>query len=131
MDSQSPAAKSSRTIAVPEELPVLPLENIVIYPYMVVPLQVSGEHSIQLIDEAVQRDKLLALVAQKVPQKDEFDYDNLYRVGTAALILKMVKVPDGTAMILESCLFTARSSGWGGGIKSSVYGQGLRCVGGT
>ena len=111
MDSQSSSTERPRPAALPEQLPVLPLENIVIYPYMVVPLQVSGEHSVQLIDEVVQRDKLLALVAQKTPQKDEFDYDNLHRVGTAATILKMVKVPDGTAMILVQGMSRVRLLG--------------------
>ncbi len=79
---------------------MLPLENIVIYPFMVAPLQVTGDQSIKLIDDVIQGDKILGLVAQRVPSGDEFDYSNIYTIGTAATVLKMARVPDGSVMIL-------------------------------
>jgi ATP-dependent Lon protease len=85
---------------IPKKLPLLPLENIVIYPFMVAPLQVTGDQSIKLIDDVIQGDKILGLVAQRVPSGDEFDYSNIYTIGTAATVLKMARVPDGSVMIL-------------------------------
>jgi ATP-dependent Lon protease len=92
--------EKKEAIVIPNKIPVLPLENIVVYPSMVVPLQVTGEQSLQLIDDILQHDKILALAAQREPSGDEFDFENLYPVATAASILKMAKVPDGSAMIL-------------------------------
>lgn len=93
---------------IPQQVPVLPLENIVIYPYMVAPLQVTGEESLRLVDAVVHGDKILALVAQKKSPADEFDFENLFKIGTVATILKMAKVPDGSAMILVQGLSRIR-----------------------
>jgi len=99
---------SVAAIPASSRLPILPLENIVIYPFMVAPLQVTGEESMQLIDDVIQGDKLLGLVAQRSPAGNEFDYNNLYKVGTAATLLKMAKVPDGSAMVLVQGVYRVR-----------------------
>jgi ATP-dependent Lon protease len=100
-EEQASQKLSTAEAEVPKELPVLPLENVVVYPFMVTPLQVSGEQSLQLIADVIEKERILALVAQRNPEEeDEFDPDNLYRIGTAASIIKMAKIPDGSAMIL-------------------------------
>ncbi|MBM4031678.1 MAG: endopeptidase La [Planctomycetes bacterium] len=87
--------------AMPRELPVLPLMNTVIYPNMVAPLLVQRQKSLRCIDEAALREpKVIGLFAQKAPTDDEPSADSLYRVGTAGLLLQMLKMPDGGARII-------------------------------
>ncbi|MBM4042254.1 MAG: endopeptidase La [Planctomycetes bacterium] len=86
---------------VPAELPVLPLMNTVVYPNMVAPLLVQRQRSLRCVDEAALREpKVIGLFAQKEPGDDEPAADSLYRVGTAGLLLQMLKMPDGGARII-------------------------------
>jgi ATP-dependent Lon protease len=87
-------------LRIPEILPVLPLENIVFYPSMMAPLQVTGKSSITMINEALSGEKILALVAQSTEDVEEPTFSDLYRFGTAAVILKMLTAPDGSVMVL-------------------------------
>ena len=82
------------------ELPVLPLRDVVVYPHMVIPLFVGREKSIQALEEAMQRDKQILLVAQRSASEDEPKMDHLFHTGTVATILQMLKLPDGTVKIL-------------------------------
>ncbi len=83
-----------------ETLPMLPLRDVVVYPQLVIPLFVGREKSIQAIENANNRDKRIFLVAQKNANKDEPNIKDLYRVGTIATILQMLKLPDGTVKVL-------------------------------
>jgi len=91
---------SQPTVTIPDVLPVLPLENIVFYPSMIAPLQVTGKSSITMINDALAGDKILALVAQSGEGVEEPTFSDLYRYGTAAVILKMLKAPDDSIMVL-------------------------------
>ncbi len=82
------------------ELPVLPLRDVVVYPHMVIPLFVGREKSIQALEEAMQRDKQILLVAQRSASEDEPKMDHLFHTGTVATILQMLKLPDGTVKVL-------------------------------
>ena len=82
------------------ELPLLPLRDVVVYPHMVIPLFVGREKSIAALEEAMKGDKQILLVAQKNPGDDDPDQDALYQVGTAATILQLLKLPDGTVKVL-------------------------------
>jgi len=84
---------------IPEELPVLPLREIVIFPNLVAPLPVPRYLS-KLIDETLARDKLLCVVTQKNPEVEEPQPKDLYKVGTAVFITKMFRFPDGTIRLL-------------------------------
>jgi ATP-dependent Lon protease len=81
-------------------MPVLPLRDVVVYPYMVIPLFVGREKSIQALEKAMDADKQILLVAQKNASQDEPDTDDLYRIGTIANILQLLKLPDGTIKVL-------------------------------
>ncbi len=81
-------------------LPILPVENIVIFPFLAVPLTATDDKSVKLIDEVVTKDKLLAAFTVIDPQKDPHNPDNIHKVGVMAVILKMLKIPDGTVKIL-------------------------------
>ncbi|MFO1509920.1 MAG: endopeptidase La [Steroidobacteraceae bacterium] len=83
-----------------ENLPVLPLRDVVVYPHMVIPLFVGREKSIQALDVAMKADKRIMLVAQKQADVDDPKADDLYRIGTVATILQLLKLPDGTVKVL-------------------------------
>lgn len=82
------------------EIPVLALRDVVVYPQMVIPLFVGREKSIRCLDIAMESDKQVFLVAQKDASVDEPTEDDVYRTGTVATILQMLKLPDGTVKVL-------------------------------
>ena len=83
-----------------ENVPVLPLRDVVVYPHMVIPLFVGREKSIQALDAAMKADKRILLIAQKQADVDDPRIDDLYRIGTVATILQLLKLPDGTVKVL-------------------------------
>ena len=87
-------------IEVPNELPVLPLKETVVFPQSMTPLAIGQERSIKLIEDAVDGERLVALVTVKNPEAEQPGWDDLYEIGTAAVIHKMIRVPDGTMRIL-------------------------------
>src|SRR3954453_14891671 len=96
---------------IPSELPVLPLRDIVIYPFMIVPLFVSRDRSIKAIEEALTDNRMILLVSQKDVNKEEPKQEDLYEVGTVAIIMRMLKLPDGRIRILIQGLSRARIDG--------------------
>src|SRR5665213_1298274 len=84
----------------PTTLPVLPLKETVVFPESMTPLAIGQERSIKLIDDVVGGDRLLALVTVRNPEAEGPGWDDLYEVGTAAVVHKMMGVPDGTLRIL-------------------------------
>jgi ATP-dependent Lon protease len=84
----------------PATLPVLPLKETVVFPESMTPLAIGQERSITLIDDVVGGDRLLALVTVRDEAADVPDWDHLYGIGTAAVVHKMIRVPDGTLRIL-------------------------------
>ena len=84
----------------PAALPVLPLKETVVYPDSMTPLAIGQERSIRLIDDVVGGDRLLALVTVREGDAETPGWDDLYEVGTAAVVHKMIRVPDGTLRIL-------------------------------
>jgi len=82
------------------ELPLLPLRDVVVYPHMVTPLFVGREKSIEALEKAMSADKQVLLVAQKNPALDDPKAEDLYDVGTIASILQLLKLPDGTVKVL-------------------------------
>ena len=81
-------------------VPILPLRDVVVYPHMVIPLFVGREKSILALDEAMDSGKQILLVAQKQADVDEPELDDIYRIGTLATILQLLKLPDGTVKVL-------------------------------
>ena len=87
-------------LELPDELPVLPLKETVVFPQSMTPLAIGQERSVQLVDDVLEGERMLALVTVKNPDVEEPGWDDLYRVGTVAVVHKMIKVPDGTLRIL-------------------------------
>jgi ATP-dependent Lon protease len=86
----------------PKELPILPLRNTVLFPGVVIPITVGRDKSVRLIKEAYKRDKIIGVVSQKDANNDDPNIDDLYSIGTEALIIRMLRMPDGnTTAILQ------------------------------
>ena len=93
---------------IPSELPVLPLRDIVIYPFMIVPLFVSRDRSIRAVEQSLSENRMILLVSQKDVNKEEPKQEDLYEVGTVAIIMRMLKLPDGRIRILIQGLSRCR-----------------------
>jgi ATP-dependent Lon protease len=85
---------------VPEELPILPLRDTVVFPNIVTPLVVAREKSVDLINDVISGKRLLGLVSQKKAEVEEPGPKDIYKFGTAAIILRMLKFPDGSLRVL-------------------------------
>ncbi len=88
------------TVESRKAVPILPLRDVVVYPHMVIPLFVGRDKSILALDEAMESGKQILLVAQKQADVDEPELDDIYRIGTLATILQLLKLPDGTVKVL-------------------------------
>lgn len=86
--------------AIPEELPILPLRNTVLFPGVVIPITVGRDKSIKLIKDAYQGNKTLGVVAQKNDTIEDPTEKDLNKIGTVALILKMLRMPDGNTTVI-------------------------------
>jgi ATP-dependent Lon protease len=87
-------------IAIPTELPMLPLRGVVIFPSAIVPLLISRASSLKVVEQALAGDRMLGVVAQKNPEDEEPEASGLFTRGTAGRILKMLKYPDNSVRIL-------------------------------
>jgi ATP-dependent Lon protease len=94
--------------ALPKQLPILGLSDIVIFPAMVAPLLVDSGPSIKLIDDVVGGDRLIGVVLQRNPEADNPKPDELFEVGCVARVLKMLKFPDNTVRVLVEGLWRIR-----------------------
>ncbi len=92
--------EEEKDLKIPQILPVLPLRNTVVFPQQILPISVGREKSIRLIEEAMQAEKLVCLVAQKDGKVDDPGPDDLYSWGTVASIMKVFKMPDGTRSVM-------------------------------
>ena len=105
------------------DLPVLPLRDVVVFPHMVIPLFVGRDKSMRALEQAMEADKRIILLAQKSAETDDPAAADLYTVGTLAQVLQLLKLPDGTIKVLVEG--TARI-----GVSNvverdgSLYGQG-------
>ena len=81
-------------------IPVLPLRDVVVYPHMVIPLFVGRDRSIQALQQAMELDKRILLVAQIDAGQDNPSIEEIYRIGTISTILQLLKLPDGTVKVL-------------------------------
>src|SRR5688572_24446201 len=91
---------TDRPVVVPDELPILPLRDTVLFPNSFMPLAVARESSVRLIDEAISGGKLIGVFTQRDASVEEPQLDDLYRVGTASHIHKMFKLPDGSLRLI-------------------------------
>ncbi len=95
-------------IQVPEVIPLLPIRDLVLFPFMIIPLFVGREASIKAVDEAIAKDRLILLSAQKDIVVEEPSQNDIYDVGVVAMIMKMLKLPDGRVKILVQGISKAK-----------------------
>ncbi len=95
-------------VQISERLPILPLKDVVVFPRMIIPLLVGRERSVRAIQEAANGDRIILLLAQKDEQQNEPKKDDLYRIGVAARVLQVLKLPNGLLKVLVEGLVRAR-----------------------
>ncbi|GAB4261924.1 MAG: endopeptidase La [Deferrisomatales bacterium] len=93
---------------IPDELPMLPVRDVVVFPYMILPLFVGREKSVAAVDEALKGDRMLFLATQREVATEEPGPDDIYEMGTVAMIMRMLKLPDGRVKVLVQGLSRAR-----------------------
>lgn len=95
-------------ITLPDLLPVLPLKDTVVFPYIIVPLSIGRDKSVLAVDEALTANRIVMLAAQKEADTDDPEPSDVHELGTAAVIMRMLKLPDGRIRILVQGLTRAR-----------------------
>ncbi len=108
----NPSSDPLGPLKLPDVLPVLPLQETVVFPYVIVPLSVGPDKSVQAVDAALSSDRLLMLVAQIDPTDEDPPPEKLHQVGTAGKIVRMLKLPDGRVRILVQGVVRARIDHW-------------------
>ncbi len=101
-------AEREHELPIPDILPVLPLKDVVVFPFIILPLSVSREKSITAVDAALAEQRIIMLVAQRDAQSETPRPDELFPVGTVAAIMRMLKLPDGRIRLLVQGLSRAR-----------------------
>lgn len=91
---------NGQRLTIPHMLPILPIRNIVVFPGTVMPLNVGRQKSKNLLDEVMPGEKIIGVVTQRNPETEDPEFDDLYPVGVACMILKLFKLPDGNQSII-------------------------------
>ncbi|MGA2193181.1 MAG: endopeptidase La [Nitrospirota bacterium] len=100
--------QEEQQVEIPGRLPLLPIRDIVIFPYMILPLFVGRDMSIKAIDDALSGNRLILLVAQKDLNTENPEPADLYNTGTVGMIMRMLKLPDGRVKILVQGMSKAK-----------------------
>ncbi|HXT21862.1 MAG TPA: LON peptidase substrate-binding domain-containing protein, partial [Thermoanaerobaculia bacterium] len=105
---EATTTSAEETPQLPDLLPVLPLRDMVLFPFIILPLSVAREKSIQAVDRSLAENRLLMLVSQRDPAVEDPKPEDLFDVGTVASITRMLKLPDGRIRILVQGVARAR-----------------------
>ena len=100
--------ENQEEVRIPDELAVLPLRDMVVYPFIIAPLSVARPLSIQAVDQALSENRMILLTSQKDKDNDDPDGEDLYTTGTVAVIMRMLKLPDGRIRVLVQGVCRAR-----------------------
>jgi len=100
--------QETEELNIPDILPLLPVRDVVVYPYMILPLFVGREISINAVDYALSKDRMIFLATQREVGDEDPSPEAIYEVGTVAMIMRMLKLPDGRVKILVQGLTKAR-----------------------
>ena len=95
-------------LRIPAELPLLPLRDMVVFPFVIAPLSVARELSIQAVDRALSENRMILLVAQRDKDEEDPGREDLYEIGTVAVIMRMLKLPDERIRVLVQGVCRAR-----------------------
>ncbi len=108
MKSGTPEHRPEDQVKIPDELPVLPLRDMVVFPFIIAPLSVGRTMSIQAVDKALAENRMILLTAQRDKDEEEPDGEDLFEMGTVAVIMRMLKLPDGRIRVLVQGVSRAR-----------------------
>ena len=100
--------EQAQDLEIPESLPMMAVRDVVVFNYMIIPLFVGRPGSIEAVNEALNNNKLLMLVTQKDPTKDDPEEKDLYEVGMVSMIMRTLKLPDGRLKVLVQALSKAK-----------------------
>ena len=100
MPSNRKKERAEDQVRVPEVLPVLPLRDLVVFPFIIVPLSVSRDRSIRAVDQALAENRMILLLSQKDKEVEDPEEADIYQFGTVAVIMRMLKLPDGRTRVL-------------------------------
>ncbi len=100
VDLHDAGSETESALNIPDELPILPLRGLVVYPQTAIPLTVGQPRSVRLVDEVVAGDRLIGLVAAKNPELETPGPEDIYTIGTLAAIHRLFRAPDGTIRLL-------------------------------
>ena len=109
-DPNEQEIQSPQNIEVPTQLPLLPVRDIVVFPYMVLPLFVGREMSIKAIETALEGNRMIYLASQKDINVENPSPSDLYSMGTVGVIMRMLKLPDGRIKILVQGVSRAKTT---------------------
>ncbi|MCK4425904.1 MAG: LON peptidase substrate-binding domain-containing protein, partial [Deltaproteobacteria bacterium] len=91
-------------IEIPEELPLMPVRDVIVFPSMIIPLFIGREASVAAINEALTSDRMIFLVTQKDASEENPSKDGLYKTGVVAMIMRTLQLPDGRLKVLGQAL---------------------------
>ncbi|MBN1478274.1 endopeptidase La [Candidatus Sumerlaeota bacterium] len=100
LDPDALSDLDNQRLEIPPELPVMAIENIVIYPYMIAPIIVADDRSKRLVDDVLGGNRIIGLFTRREEQEGYTGFEQLFSSGTAGVILKMLRMPDGTMRVL-------------------------------
>ena len=100
--------EQTQDLEIPESLPMMAVRDVVVFNYMIIPLFVGRPGSIEAVNEGLNSNKLLMLVTQKDPTKDDPEEKDLYDVGMVSMIMRTLKLPDGRLKVLVQALSKAK-----------------------
>jgi ATP-dependent Lon protease len=100
--------QEAEELKIPDVMPLLPVRDVVVYPFMIIPLFVGREMSVKAVDSALAGDRMILLATQHEISEEDPAPDKIYEVGTVAMIMRMLKLPDGRVKILVQGLTKAR-----------------------
>jgi ATP-dependent Lon protease len=99
--SEQTAPEELKVIKIPDILPILPLFNVLVFPKMMFPMEIFGDQSMTLVDDAMAKDRLIGLVmSKKSPPETKSQPEDFHAIGTSCVILKMAKTADNKAQLL-------------------------------
>jgi len=103
-----PADAEQEPVHIPDVLPVMALKDVVLFPYVIVPLSVGREKSVKAVDQALSENRLIFLLTQRDASVEDPEPEDLFEIGCVAVIMRMLKLPDGNIRILVQGLSRAR-----------------------
>ena len=108
-DEREPSADTESNPELPNRLPVLPVRDVVLFNYTILPLFVGRDASVQAVEAALQKNRYLLILTQKDEQVDKPGPDDLHKLGTVVMIMRMLKLPDGRLKLLVQGVSRARA----------------------